>query len=104
VLSAPFSANDRAQAERRTEGMIKVVAGRRGRILGATIVGKGAGELILPWGLAISSRLTLKAMVDTVIAYPTMGEIARRAAISQYAGLPENLWVRRLIRVVKWFG
>jgi pyruvate/2-oxoglutarate dehydrogenase complex dihydrolipoamide dehydrogenase (E3) component len=104
VLRAPFSANDRAQAERRTEGLIKVVAGRRGRILGATIVGKGAGELILPWGLAISSRLTLKAMVDTVIAYPTMGEIGRRAAISQYAGLPENPWVRRLIRVVKWFG
>ncbi|HUF44657.1 MAG TPA: FAD-dependent oxidoreductase [Aestuariivirgaceae bacterium] len=104
VVSAPFRDNDRAQAERATEGLIKVVAGRRGRILGATIVGKGAGELILPWGLAISSRLTLKAMVDTVVAYPTMGEIGRRAAISHYSGLAENPWVRRLIGVVKWFG
>lgn len=104
VLRSPFLGNDRAQAERRTEGLIKVVAGRRGRILGATIVGKGAGELILPWGLAISSRLTLKAMVDTVVAYPTMGEISRRAAIEQYSGLAANHWVRRLIRVVKWFG
>jgi hypothetical protein len=78
VLSSPFGDNDRARAERRTEGLIKVVAGRRGRILGATIVGQGAGELILPWGLAISSRLTLKAMVDTVIAYPTLGEISAR--------------------------
>jgi pyruvate/2-oxoglutarate dehydrogenase complex dihydrolipoamide dehydrogenase (E3) component len=104
VVSAPFRDNDRAQAERATEGLIKVVAGRRGRILGATIVGKGAGELILPWGLAISSRLTLKAMVDTVIAYPTLGEISKQAAIGHYSGLAKNPWVRRFIGMVKWFG
>jgi pyruvate/2-oxoglutarate dehydrogenase complex dihydrolipoamide dehydrogenase (E3) component len=104
VLRSPFSDNDRARAERRTEGLIKVVAGRRGRILGASIVGQGAGELILPWGLAISSRLTLKAMVDTVVAYPTLSEVSRRAAIGHYSGLAENPWVRRLIGVVKWFG
>jgi pyruvate/2-oxoglutarate dehydrogenase complex dihydrolipoamide dehydrogenase (E3) component len=104
VLRAPFGDNDRAQAERRTEGLIKVVAGGRGRILGATIVGQGAGELILPWGLALSSRLTLKDMVDTVVAYPTLGEISRRVAIDHYSGLTANRWVRRLIGVVKWFG
>jgi pyruvate/2-oxoglutarate dehydrogenase complex dihydrolipoamide dehydrogenase (E3) component len=104
VLRAPFGDNDRARAERRAEGLIKVVAGRRGRILGATIVGHGADELILPWGLAISSRLTLKAMVDTVIAYPTLGEISKQAAIGHYSGLAKNPWVRRLIGMVKWFG
>jgi pyruvate/2-oxoglutarate dehydrogenase complex dihydrolipoamide dehydrogenase (E3) component len=104
VLRSPFSANDRAQAERSTEGLIKVVAGRRGRILGATIVGHGAGELIMPWGLAISSRLTLKAMADTVVAYPTLSEVSRRAAIGHYSGLTTNRWVRRLIGMVKWFG
>ena len=104
VLRAPFSDNDRAQAERRTDGLIKVVAGRRGRVLGATIVGAGAGELILPWGLAISSRLTLKAMIDTVVAYPTLSEVSRRAALSHYSGLAASPWVRRLIGVVKWLG
>ena len=104
VLRSPFDDNDRALAERRTEGLIKVVAGRRGRILGATIVGHGAGELIMPWCLAISSRLTLKAMVDTVAAYPTLSEISRHAAIGHYSGLADNPWARRLIGVVKWFG
>ena len=104
VLRAPFSGNDRARAERRSEGSIKVVTGRRGRVLGASIVGAGAGELILPWGLAISSRLPLKAMVDTVVAYPTLSEISRQAAIGHYAGLAESPWVRRLIGVIKWFG
>jgi pyruvate/2-oxoglutarate dehydrogenase complex dihydrolipoamide dehydrogenase (E3) component len=95
VLTSPFGDNDRARAERRTEGLIKVVAGRRGRILGATIVGQGAGRAHLPWGLAISSRLTLKAMVDTVVAYPTLSEISRSAAIGHYSGLAKNPWVRR---------
>ena len=104
VLRSPFSDNDRAHAERRTEGLIKVVAGPRGRILGATVVGQGAGELILPWGLAISSRLTLKAMAGTVVAYPTLGDISRRAAIAHYSGLAADRWVRRLIGMVKWFG
>ena len=95
VLGASFSGNDRARAERRSEGGIKVVTGRRGRILGASI---------LPWGLAISSRLPLRAMVDTVVAYPTLSEVSRQAAIGHYAGLAESPWVRRLTGMVKWFG
>jgi hypothetical protein len=43
-------------------------------------------------------------MVDTVIAYPTLGEISKQAAIGHYSGLAKNPWVRRLIGVVKWFG
>ena len=57
VLRWAFQDNDRARTERRTEGLIKVVTGRRGRILGASIVGAHAGELILPWVLAIRQKL-----------------------------------------------
>ena len=53
VVRAEFAGNDRAQAELETEGFCKVVVGARGKILGATIVGAHAGELILPWVLAI---------------------------------------------------
>src|SRR5205823_14740420 len=53
VLRWSFAENDRAQTERDTEGLVKVVL-RRGRILGASILGAGAGDLILPWALAIS--------------------------------------------------
>ncbi|HSO48221.1 MAG TPA: FAD-dependent oxidoreductase, partial [Rhizobiaceae bacterium] len=48
----PFAENDRAQAERRTEGLVKLIADRKGRILGASIVGAHAGELIAFWALA----------------------------------------------------
>ena len=48
--------NDRAVAESRTEGIVKVVTHRNGRILGATILAPQAGEMILAWSVAIAAR------------------------------------------------
>jgi len=104
VLKVPFADVDRAQAERATEGLIKVIAGRRGRILGAGIVGRHAGELIQPWSLAISSGLTIRAMAESVVPYPTLAEINRKVAISYYADLPQRPLIRRLIGWLKWLG
>ena len=104
VLKWPFEENDRARTERKTDGMIKVVTAKNGRILGATIVGPNAGELIQSWGLAISAGLKIKAMIDQVVAYPTLAEVSRRAAITQYADLPAKPWIRQLIGFLKKFG
>ena len=62
VLRWPYHENDRAQAERETTGHIKVVTDRKGGILGATIVGAAAGELITTWTLAISQGLNIRAV------------------------------------------
>ena len=104
VLKWPFAENDRARTERKTDGLIKVIAAKNGRILGATIVGPNAGELIQSWSLAISAGLKVKAMVDQVVAYPTLAEVGRRAAITQYTDLPAKPWIRRLIGFLKKFG
>jgi len=72
--------NDRAQAERATEGFIKVVTSGRGRIVGATIVGRHAGELILPWVLAAQKSMTMRDMTGMIAPYPTLSEISKRAA------------------------
>ena len=84
VLRFPCRENDRAIAERRTAGLVKAIASRRGRILGATIAAAHAGELIAPWVLAISSGLGIAAMAGHIAPYPTMGEINKRAAGSFY--------------------
>src|SRR5262249_32815092 len=65
ILRWPFEENDRAQAEGTTKGYIKVITTRRGRILGATIVGAGAGELIATWALAVAQRLNVRAFIGT---------------------------------------
>jgi len=49
VLRAPFADNDRARAERETEGLLKVITSRRGVVVGAGMAGEHAGELIQPW-------------------------------------------------------
>src|SRR5262249_41270396 len=72
VLRWPYHENDRALAERASRGHIKVIVTRRGRILGATIVGHNAGELIGTWVLAIEQRLNIRAIAGTVVPYPTL--------------------------------
>jgi pyruvate/2-oxoglutarate dehydrogenase complex dihydrolipoamide dehydrogenase (E3) component len=104
VLRWPYHENDRAQAERETTGHIKVITDRRGRILGATIVGAGAGELITAWTLAISRGLNIRAFTGIVVPYPTLSEIGKRAAISYFTPNLTSTIVRRIIGLLRWFG
>jgi pyruvate/2-oxoglutarate dehydrogenase complex dihydrolipoamide dehydrogenase (E3) component len=104
VLRWPYHENDRAQAERETHGHIKVVTAKNGRILGVTIVGAHAGELITTWILALSRGLNVRAMTDIVIPYPTLSEIGKRAAISYFSPSLSNPKVRRLINFLRRFG
>src|SRR3546814_8256951 len=46
VVRFAFAENDRARTDRDAAGLIKVVADRRGRVLGASIAGPSAGEPI----------------------------------------------------------
>ncbi len=104
VLRWPFAENDRAQTERATEGLVKAVTTRRGRILGASIVGAGAGDLIQPWVLAIGQKLKIGAMANMIAPYPTRGEASKRAAGSFYASTLFGPGTRRLVSLLSRFG
>jgi pyruvate/2-oxoglutarate dehydrogenase complex dihydrolipoamide dehydrogenase (E3) component len=104
ILRWPFAENDRAQAERATRGHIKVITDKGGRILGATIVGAGAGELITTWSLALANRLKIRAIVGTVVPYPTFGEIGKRAAITYFLPRLTSPFVQRIIGWVRRLG
>ncbi len=104
VLSWPFAENDRAQTERSTEGFIKVVIGRKGRIRGATIVGRSAGELLLPWVLAIDGGLKIGAMAGIIAPYPTLSEVSKRVAGSYYTEALFGARTRKLVRFLQRFG
>lgn len=104
ILRWPFHENDRAQAGRETEGMIKVIATRRGHVLGAAIVGPQAGELIQLWCLAIAQRMKLSAIANLVVPYPTLGEISKRAAGTFYMPRLFSPLTRRIVRFLARFG
>jgi pyruvate/2-oxoglutarate dehydrogenase complex dihydrolipoamide dehydrogenase (E3) component len=104
ILRWPYHDNDRAQTERETRGHIKVVTSRKGRILGTTIVGTQAGELIATWVLAIAQELNIKAMTGIVLPYPTLSEIGKRAAIDYFTPKLTSPMLRRIIRWMRLFG
>lgn len=103
VLNWSFEVNDRAQAERATEGLAKVILGRKGKILGATIVGPRAGELIGTWGLAITAGLKIGAVASAILPYPTLSEISKRAAGSYYTPKLFGPVTRRVVGLVQRF-
>jgi len=100
VLRWRFEENDRAQAERRTEGMVKVITNKKGVVLGATIVGLHAGELIQPWVLAISQKLKISAIASMIAPYPTLAEVNKRIAGSYYTGKLFSNGTKRLVRAL----
>ncbi|MHA1599782.1 MAG: dihydrolipoyl dehydrogenase family protein [Alphaproteobacteria bacterium] len=104
ILRWPFAEVDRAQAERRTDGFIKVIATPRGKILGASMVGTHAGEGILPWVLALSKGLSLSDMAQIIAPYPTLGEISKRVAGSFFTDRLFSAGTKRLVRFLARFG
>jgi pyruvate/2-oxoglutarate dehydrogenase complex dihydrolipoamide dehydrogenase (E3) component len=104
VLRASFGENDRAQAERSTDGLVKVLTDRRGRILGAGIVGPSAGELIQTWVLAMSRGLRVGAVATMVAPYPTLGEANKRAAGNFYAPMLFSERTRAIVRLLARLG
>jgi len=104
VLQMSFDENDRAQAEKRTDGMIKVLVSKKGTVLGASILGVHAGELIYPWVMAIQNNLKLTAITSSIAPYPTLGDLSKRIAGSFYADKIFSPIVRRIVRfLMKWF-
>jgi pyruvate/2-oxoglutarate dehydrogenase complex dihydrolipoamide dehydrogenase (E3) component len=101
VVRSSYAESDRARAERAGEGFVKIVADRRGGVLGATIVGREAGELILPWVLAMQNGIGMKAMAKVIAPYPTLSEIGKRAAGEFFTPRLFGAGTRRLVRLLQ---
>ncbi len=99
VVEWPLAENDRAIAEKTTEGRIRVIALTNGRIVGASIVGPHAGEMIGMWALAISRGLKMGAIAGMILPYPTLAESGKRAAGAWFT---PTLFSDRTRRLVSW--
>lgn len=104
VVSSPYGASDRARADAKTDGLLKLVVGRRGRLLGAGVVGEAAGELTNLFSLALSKSMTMRDLQGFLSPYPTYGEIGKRAATAYYAPYAQQGLVRGLVRLLARFG
>ncbi|WP_368186142.1 NAD(P)/FAD-dependent oxidoreductase [Aestuariibius sp. HNIBRBA575] len=103
VARFDFHHNDRLIAERKNKGLIKVMV-VKGRPVGVSIVGPMAGELIGMWAMAIANNMKMSAIAATVLPYPTVAEINKRAAGAYFSPkLFESDKVKKVVRFVqKW--
>ncbi len=99
VTREAFADNDRAVTEGDARGFIKLVR-RGGRVLGVTIVGAHAGDLLLPWSQVITGKASSFALGSAVIAYPTRSEIARAAAFAAWEPRVFGVWPKRWARLL----
>lgn len=103
TIRLDLTENDRAWTERRTEGMATLVLDHRGRLLGASVLAPGAGEIIGLWALALARRISLSSLAGLVLPYPTFSEIGTRAVGRYFEpkvfGRIARLLVRCLTRI-----
>jgi len=101
VVRFPYHENDRAIAEGKTTGLIKVMV-VKGKPVGASIVGAMAGELIGMWAMAIANKMKMSAIAATVLPYPTIAEINKRAAGAYFSPrLFDSVMVKRVVGFVQ---
>ena len=93
--------NDRAIAQRAAQGCIKVMV-VRGRPVGASICGPGAGEQIALWSMAIGSRMKMSQIAAMIAPYPTLSDVSKRAAGAYFTPrLFDSPMVKRVVRLVQ---
>ena len=99
--------NDRAVAEGDTTGFAKLVWSGR-HVVGVTLLGRNAGDLLLPWSLVLRRRSSLWALANTVVAYPTRSELSKAAAFAAFEpwlfGRIARSWAGLLARVRRFVG
>jgi len=101
VVRHDFHHNDRLIAERKTKGLIKVMV-VKGRPVGVSMAGPMAGELIGMWAMAIANRMKMSAIATTVLPYPTVSEVNKRAAGAYFSPrLFDNPTVKRVVGLVQ---
>jgi pyruvate/2-oxoglutarate dehydrogenase complex dihydrolipoamide dehydrogenase (E3) component len=104
VLSAGYDHNDRAIAEGKTSGTAKLILSKKGQVLGASITGAHAGELIHLWSLAIAKGLKPRDLSSYIAPYPTFSEV-NKALVGAY--FQDRLFApktRYLVRFLNAFG
>jgi pyruvate/2-oxoglutarate dehydrogenase complex dihydrolipoamide dehydrogenase (E3) component/uncharacterized membrane protein YdjX (TVP38/TMEM64 family) len=114
-IEVPFTSNDRAVTDSTTDGLLVVLVRRlSGKIVGAHIVGKNAGEILAVFSVAMDNNLSLWKLRRTIYAYPTYALIIKKAGDVFFATQITNLRkdiltlckkiLPKLIIAVIWFS
>ena len=104
IYRIPYTRLDRAKTDGCTEGLAKYILDRRGRIVGAHIAGKIAGELIHEAQVVRYFKIPLPKLQSVMHAYPSYSDIIRQAARDAYIdGIINNPAVKLARKIISIF-
>lgn len=92
---------DRAILDDAAEGFMKAVIDRKGTILGVSIVGQRAGELIHEFALAMKANLKITDLSGLIHVYPTMSGAIRNLSNLYYQTVMKDSWQSKAL---KWWA
>ncbi len=98
VFRFPMDHVDRAIVDGETEGFCKIVCDKKGRLIGADLVGQSAGDILHEFVLAVRKKLHVRDIIRTVHVYPTLAQVNKRTAGQYYVGKLFRPEVRRRFR------
>ena len=93
--------NDRAIAERKTTGSVRIVIGKGDKILGASILGEGAGDILQILSLAMANKLKMRDLTKYISPYPTRAEIVKRAASLYFQPTVFGPMMKKLVSITQ---
>ncbi len=103
VYKTDYTSSDRAITDRHKEGLIKVILDKKGRILGAHVVGAQAGEIIQGLIVAKANKIPLAKLSGALYIYPTLSELVKKTAGKAFVEKANNPLVKFILRVMKAF-
>jgi pyruvate/2-oxoglutarate dehydrogenase complex dihydrolipoamide dehydrogenase (E3) component len=98
VIKEYYQDYGRAIADGVPEGFVKVIATKRGKVLGATIVGEAASEMIHEWILAIQKNISLYEIMLTQHAFPTLSLMNKRIAESWMMNKMNSGFIKKIAK------
>ena len=101
VFTKSFKEQDRALAEGETKGMVKILTNKKGKLIGAQIVGPHAGELIHEFIIALNKGLKIGDIVGAIHVYPTLADLSKQTAGQYYT---KKLFSNKTKKLVKFLS
>ncbi len=99
VVTEGFDHNERAIAEGRSGGHLKVMLKGK-KVVGASICGKNAGELLLPFTQMITGKSGTFDVGGAIVSYPTRAEIVKATAFSAWEPTVFGKWPKKWVALL----
>jgi pyruvate/2-oxoglutarate dehydrogenase complex dihydrolipoamide dehydrogenase (E3) component len=102
VVTLMNSEVDRAITECNTDGFTKMALDKKGRVIGATVVGPRAGETLAELTLAVRLGLRTRDLASTIHPYPTYSDGPWKVAIADVRDQLNSPLMQRLFAFLRW--